>query len=203
MVPVALVRDHASKTTFSHVVPSKGVEGSAYPARQVAFSISQLGHKKLVFKSDNEPAMLALKAGATKLLRSTYGIDVICEEPSVESHQSNGVIEHAAGELAGQVRTLNDQLQRDLSVTLPTNHPIYAWLVNYAGFLISRFQIGVDGKTPYQRLKGKPYRRPLAKFGECVHYMPIDTAKTHMNKLAARWRDGIVLGLRVVQRVLC
>ena len=26
--------------------------------------------------------------------------------------------------------------------------------------------------------------------------MPIDTAKTHMNKLAARWRDGIFLGLR-------
>ena len=78
VMPVALVRDHASKTTFSHVVPFKGVEGSAYPARQAAFSISQLGHKKLVFKSDNEPAMLALKAGATKLLRSTYGIEVIC-----------------------------------------------------------------------------------------------------------------------------
>ena len=56
--------------------------------------------------------------------------------------------EHAAGELAGQVRTLNGQLQRDFSATLPANHPIYARLVNYAGFLISRFQIGVDGKTP-------------------------------------------------------
>ena len=103
--------------------------------------------------------MLALKAEAAKLLRSTYGIEVISEEPPVESHQSNGVIEHAAGELAGQVRTLNDQLQRDLSVTLPTNHPIYAWLVNYAGFLISRFQIGVDGKTPNERLKGNKFKR--------------------------------------------
>ena len=50
VMPVALVRDHASKTTFSHVVPHKGSEAGAYPARQVAFSISQLGHKKLVFK---------------------------------------------------------------------------------------------------------------------------------------------------------
>ena len=27
-MPVALIRDHASRTTFSHVVPCKGVEGS-------------------------------------------------------------------------------------------------------------------------------------------------------------------------------
>ena len=86
VMPVALVRDHASKTTFSHVVPHKGIEAGAYPARQVAFSISQLGHKKLVFKSDNEPAMLALKAEATKLLRSTYGIEVICEESVSYTH---------------------------------------------------------------------------------------------------------------------
>ena len=60
-MPVALVRDHATKSTFSHVVPCKGVEGSDYPAKQVAFSIAQLGRPKLILKSDNEPAMLALK----------------------------------------------------------------------------------------------------------------------------------------------
>ena len=43
---------------------------------------------------------------------------------------------------------------------------------------------------------GEERKKPLAKFGGCVHYMPIDIAKTHMNKLAARWRDGIFLGLR-------
>ena len=60
-------------------------------------------------------------------------------------------------------------------------------MVNRAGFLISRFQVGVGGKTPYQRLKGKLYKRPLARFGECVHYM--------FNKLAAKWTDGIFLGV--------
>ena len=36
-MPVALVRDHASKTTFSHAVLCKGVTDSDYPAKQVAF----------------------------------------------------------------------------------------------------------------------------------------------------------------------
>ena len=36
-MPVALVRGRASKTTFSHVVPCKGIADSAYPAKQVAF----------------------------------------------------------------------------------------------------------------------------------------------------------------------
>ena len=42
-LPILLIRDHAYRATFSHAVPCKGVEGSAYPARQTAFTIRQLG----------------------------------------------------------------------------------------------------------------------------------------------------------------
>jgi hypothetical protein len=83
---VALVRDHASKSTFSHVVPCKGVEGSDYPAKQVAFSISQLGRPKLILKSDNELAMLALRAEVIKTLRSVHGTEAIPEVSPVEAH---------------------------------------------------------------------------------------------------------------------
>ena len=112
-----------------------------------------------------------------------HGIEAIPETSPVEAHQNNGVIEHAAGELAGQARALNDQLQLAYGTALPTNHPIHTWMVNHAGFLISRFQAGVGGKTPYQLLKGKLYTRPLARFGERVHYMPVDTSKTRLKKL--------------------
>ena len=110
-LPVALVRDHASKTTFSHVVPCKGVAESDHPAKQVAFSIASLGRPKIIFKTDNEPAMLALRAEVIKILSSAHGTEAIPEGPPVEAHQSIGVVEHAAGELAGQVRALNDQIQ--------------------------------------------------------------------------------------------
>ena len=64
-IPVIVIRDHQSKTTFTHAVPCKGIEQSKYPARQVAYSIAQLGHARFIFKSDGEPAIIALKREAS------------------------------------------------------------------------------------------------------------------------------------------
>lgn len=153
-LPIALIRDHASKSTFSHVVLCKGVEGSSCPAKQVAFSIAQLGHPKLPIKSDNEPAMLALKPGVSKLLKSVHGTDVVPEESPVESHQSNGVAEHAADELGGQVRSLNDQLQCDYKHVLPTNHLAYPWLINHAGSPFPAFKLESTGRRRTNGSKG-------------------------------------------------
>ena len=88
-------------------------------------------------------------------------MDVLEEESPVEDHQANGIVERANGEFGGMARTLNDQLIYNYNFVPPTNHPIYTWLINHASFLTSRFQVGVDGKTPYERLRGKKYRKPL------------------------------------------
>ena len=53
----------------------------------------------------------------------------------------------------------------------------------------------MDGKTPYMRLKGKTYKRPLIPFGECIHFLPApDSGKK--SALAPKWHDGIFLGVR-------
>ena len=46
------------------------------------------------------------------------------------------------------------------------------WLVEYAGFLVSRYTVGKDGKTPYERWKGNRSIKPTCEFGEKVLYMP-------------------------------
>ena len=48
-----------------------------------------------------------------------------------------------------------------------------AWIPQHAGFLLSRFQVSKDGKTAYERLKGKAYRGELVDFGERVTFMPV------------------------------
>ena len=78
-LPIIIIRDHASHTTCSHAVPCKGTTGSPYPVRQVAYSIARLGHKKIIFKSDDEPAIVALRNAITAVLRSEYGMDVTPE----------------------------------------------------------------------------------------------------------------------------
>ena len=44
-LPILVIRDHASKFVYSHVVPSKGTS-HAYPAAQTFSDIEQLGHSK-------------------------------------------------------------------------------------------------------------------------------------------------------------
>ena len=44
------------------------------------------------------------------------------------------------------------------------------WRVEYAGCLLTRLAVGEDGKTAYERLKGKRWREEMAEFGEKVLY---------------------------------
>ncbi len=100
---------------------------------------------------------------------------VIEEESPVEGHQANGAVEIANSQFGGMARTLNDQLIFNYTWTPPTNHLVYAWLVNHSSFLLTRFQVGVDGRTAYQRLKGKAFKKPMLMFAEHVLYLPMLT----------------------------
>ena len=40
----------------------------------------------------------------------------------------------------------------------------------WAAASLNYFGVGRDGKTAYERLKGKAFKLPMAEFGELVHY---------------------------------
>ena len=44
------------------------------------------------------------------------------------------------------------------------------WFVQRATGCISKYQVGEDGKTSYEQLKGKPISRPAVEFGEKIHF---------------------------------
>ena len=55
--PIVVMKDSKTRMIAGRVVPSKGVE--SYAIGEVKKTIEKLGHKKVVMKSDNEPAILA------------------------------------------------------------------------------------------------------------------------------------------------
>ena len=75
---------------------------------------------------------------------------------------------------AAHARTLRDFVEFHLKQKIPDNHPILAWMVDYAGTLITLFSKGKphDGLTPFQMLKGKPWR---------------------FHRSARRWNTGVAL----------
>ena len=80
----------------------------------VASFLKNLGHRKVVLKSDGEPSVVALKEAAAK----ETGIDWISEESPVGDHQANGLAENACKEVKRQVRVLRSALEEKLSKEL-------------------------------------------------------------------------------------
>ena len=78
-----------------------------------------------------------------------------------------------------------------------SRHPILTWLVQYGGQIYTRFNIGVDGKSGYQRARGRPYRAPdgLPEFGECVWYKPLKSKGGKQHKFEPKFEDGIFCGM--------
>ena len=60
--------------------------------------------------------------------------------------------------------------------------------------VVSRYLVGRDGRTAFERRRGRPCRTPIACFGELVHYKELH-ADAKKDKFETDWRAGIWLGL--------
>ena len=71
------------------------------------------------------------------------------------------------------------------------DEPIIGWLIIHSAETINRFAIGQDGKTSYERWKGKKYQVRMAEFGERVLSLkPGSTGKkslTRGGKMGCGW----------------
>ena len=63
--------------------------------------------------------------------------------------------------------------------------------VRYAGFVLTRFSVRSDGRTPFQYLLGPPHVKPLCMFGESVFAL-IPDHEVRAAKLTNRWISGLV-----------
>ena len=72
------------------------------------------------------------------------------------------------------------------------DHPIYPWLIRHVAMLINLIKVGADGRTSYERRKGKKFNRPLPEIGECVWYL--NPKSVGIDKLDTRWDDGVFAG---------
>ena len=122
--------------------------------------------RKMILKTDNEPALVCLRDGIIQKLDK----EVLVEKLPKGESQSNGAMENAVNLVKGMLRTLLLALERRLGGTLPSFHPVIAWLIEHTGENISKFMVGKDGKTGYERLFGKPARDEALEFGEGVWF---------------------------------
>ena len=75
-------------------------------------------------------------------------------------------------------------------------HAVWPRIVEQAGFLLTRFEVGRDGKTAYEQLKGIIRRSgPGLSFEEEIMWKR-RRAGGPLGKLTCMWEDGVCLGIK-------
>ncbi len=186
-----VMRDRDTKSVRAWALERKGVDLAETVNRAVA-GVQQLGYRgRVLIRTDGEGALKALRDAITEALPD--GATPITT-PVGES-ASNGIIEGAVKTVKGLLRVHLAALERKIGAKFPSEHPVLTWLVEHVSDIISKYMVGLDGKTGYERLFGRPVREEGLEFGELLHWHHRPTQDMNV-VLDARWSTGVWLGRR-------
>ena len=153
MLTILVAVERYSKMKRAMVVPKKGSTGS-YVANSVVEMIHECGDKdrEVIIKTDQEPAIRLLVDDVC--MRRT-GARTVREEAPKGSKGSNGVVERAVQTVEQYLRTSKSSLDERMGVRIDVRHPILTWMCEYVTYLTNRLEVSSDGRTAYERVKGK------------------------------------------------
>ncbi|CAK0798924.1 unnamed protein product, partial [Prorocentrum cordatum] len=137
---------------------------STYAAKYFTNFLVELGYRRIILKSDNEPALLKLRREAVKDMQ----IEVVPRESPVSDHQANGAAESGVREAKKGIRALKTSTEDRYGRKLAEDHVLLAWLARHVVQTSNRYKVGEDGRTPVQRSTGRRWKKPALLFGECI-----------------------------------
>ena len=109
-------------------------------------------------------------------------------------HAANGDAEGAVNLLSGLLRTNKIALEERIGSRIGSTRPILQWMLEYVGTARSLYKVNADGRTHYERRRGKAFKREMVPFGQCVVYQvrPKRRPKegVYLGKLEGRFEEG-------------
>ena len=193
-VTILVGRERVTGMTMASVVPVKGTSGQYSVIKALEF-IRECGAEEaeIILKSDQEPAIEALMKDVVK----TRGEKItLMERSPAGSSGSNGVVERAVQSVEGVIRTLLSALEERTGAKIGAEERIVVFLAEYAAYLLNRLEVGKDGKTAYERNKGKKGMVMAVEFGERLLWKT--RPKDKMEKLNPRWEYGVFVGIKAL-----
>ena len=177
MGPMLAMKDIKHGMVRSIVVPAKGTATEWVIEKCVEWIIER-GHGRIILKSDQGKSVAALSEEIKRFKHAARDdMDAIIEHSDVGESQSNAAVERAVRTAEEMVRALKLALEDRIQDKLKPLDAVAAWMVDHAGYAYSRYQVGADGRTAYERWKGKRTKRPICDFAEKVLYLPLRGAR--------------------------
>ena len=194
IMPHLVVRCDRTRRTWATALPQKGV--TPFSTNWFCSIVREAGWKRMILFSDNEPALVALKQAVVENMKD---VEITLKESPTsvneENAPSNGYAECAVREVKRMIRAILSDLESKLKSKIDPNHSMLTWIARHAAFLLTRFRIGDDGKSAYQRAVGREWRRPTVVFGEQILFKPVGAAgKKRSSPLEPRVAMGRYVG---------
>ena len=161
-MPTIVGIDYDSGWVMAHMVQKKGFD--KYAVGCMVRDVEQSGYNRVIIKGDQENSIKDV-ISAVRRERAEY-IELMPEQSSVGEQQENGKVERAIQTVEGQVVTMRLALEHRYKCTIDENHPIWPWMVTHAAMCYNICHVGTDGRTPWERRKGRKFHRELPDFGE-------------------------------------
>ena len=184
-----VLKERPSKVIFAYAVPEKG-GAFTWIAQRIVSDLRRLGiYGDVTLRSDQESPLGTLMKQVASL-RAASGVEHVgcktkLENSKVKDSKGNGFIERGVQTVEGMIRSLKLDLEFRVGQEIGIDHVVLEWLVMHAGITYSLFQIGEDGKTPYERLKGKTFRGAFWEFVQPILFRTV--GKLSGGVLQGRW----------------
>eukprot|EP00973_Karenia_brevis_P000835 115507-Karenia_brevis.AAC.1 len=190
--------DEQTKEKYARAVGQKGLgeEGSMdWLIKDLSAELKVWGHAggeggAIIVKSDSENAIVAVRNALSKY----HGGRVIPEAPAKGESQSNGIIEEVGKTVREYARVLRSQVEENAEMKLKCDDVLTLWMIRWAAMICSRYVVGRDGRTAYERRRGRRCNLQVVPFGERVWYRQIREYKERKDKFDSEWKEGVWLG---------
>ena len=178
----------------AYAVEGKGVTSDPWLPGKIADDLATVGMSgtHIAIKTDTENAIVDVRKAIAKCRDGTTAFD----DARVGDSNSNGKIEKCVRELKGQIRTLRSALSEKISTNLDIDSPIMPWMIRHTAYIVTRCKVQEDGRTAFQRMKGRKTTVPLLPFGETMLFKMPKTNR-NLGDLQDRFEKGIWIGTTV------
>ena len=196
--PLLVMADERSGSRYASAVGIKGLgeAGSMdWLVEDISTTLKSWGHAggtggEIIAKSDWEQALLAVR---NALMKYHGGVE-IPESPAKGEKAENGLIEEAGKTVREFVCASISQIEDGIDDRLELDIDIIPWIVRWAAICYSRYAVGKDGRTAYERLRGRTCRAVVVPMGEQVWYKQLGDGGGRRNTAEKELFPGVWLG---------